>query len=108
MTLPPPPLSVVSDRDDEPTFADEEEELDWMLDCIAIETRIRTALRMQPALGSVPPRAQAFLGEGFEDEESGVVELGASSWGRDDGGGASSTDADMTRPWGRYLPPSSC
>jgi hypothetical protein len=150
MTLPPPSsLGLVANAsgtsDDEPTFTSEEEELEWMLDCIAIETRIRTALRMEPSLNSRPSGRESksklrgansrtsgresksktrgansrtsvdesgtypvpFLGEGFEDEESGVVEIGLSSWGRD-GGGASSTDAETTRPWGRYLPPSSC
>ncbi len=118
MTLPPPSSlglaqGAAGTSDDEPTFDSEEEELEWMLDCIAIETRIRTALRMEPSLNSRSSVCESgtypvpVLGEGFEDEESGVAEIGLSTWGRD-GGGASSTDADMTLPWGRYLPPSSC
>ncbi len=71
MTLPPPPLSA----EDAPTFTDAEEELDWMLDCIAIETRIRTAFHV---------------------------------FGDADGSEEADSTVDLTRPWGRNFPPSSC
>jgi hypothetical protein len=87
MTLPPPaPL------DDEVTVTDAEDEVAFMLDCIAIETRIRTALRLE-----------RFGNQGF---------------GADEDGGASSSElvpsesgefvAGTMRPWGKYFPPSSC
>ncbi len=110
MTLPPPPSSAVSLDGDEPTFADAEEELAWMLDCIAIETRIRTAMKLQK-LGETQRVCPACSAQGFEgnlvDEESGIVEIGPASavWSSD---GWAAGEGETTRPWGRYLPPSSC
>lgn len=83
MTLPPPP-SV----EEEPTFADAEEELGWMLDCIAIETRIRAALRYQER------------GVVDDEEDEAVEEVPAES--------GEFVAAGAILPWGRYLPPSSC
>jgi hypothetical protein len=91
MTLPPP-----SGTEDEQTFSDAEEELDWMLDCIAIETRIRTALRLQDF-----GRGQGF---GGEEEESG----GESSFSRSPAESGEFVAVGAILPWGRYLPPSSC
>lgn len=89
MTLPPPPA-----LEDEATVTDADDEVAFMLDCIAIETRIRTALRL----------------ERFGDHGLGT--------GAEEDGGASSSElvpsesgefvAGTMRPWGKYFPPSSC
>lgn len=94
MTLPPPP-----GLEDERTFSDAEEELDWMLDCIAIETRIRTALRLQTFGGL--ESLQAFGGEAEESGDSSSLARSPSESGEFLAAGA-------ILPWGTYLPPSSC
>ena len=104
MTLPPPPAPAL---DDEVTVTDADEEVAFMLDCIAIETRIRTALRYQQS-GFQQPRFQ----------QPCVERAANQGLGADDETGASSSElvpmesgefvVGTMRPWGKYFPPSSC
>ena len=98
MTLPPPPA-----LDDEVTVTDAEDEVAFMLDCIAIETRIRNALRFQKQPG---PQTAQGLGA---DDESGATSSGApSSDFAPTESGEFVVGGGTMRPWTRYFPPSSC